>query len=140
MLPLRTLDSPIAEKYVVLDLKRRMFFIYFPIQVLASRYSQATPIQLFHQYRIQVPFSQLVSMLQWTDRDTDCRCHFTYLDTPPIYHRRITDISRTFYDDSNWRESDTWFRQTDINNARQELATLPVGLRKSNPIIDIGMC
>lgn len=140
MLPLRTIDSPIVKKYVVLDLKRKMLFIYFPIQVPTSRYTQSTTTQLYHQYRIQIPFAQLDSMLQWTDRETNCRCQFTFLDTPPTYHRRITDIVRSFYDDSNWRDADTWFRQTDINNARQELASLPVGLRKSNPIIDIGKC
>ncbi|KAL4906855.1 hypothetical protein BDW74DRAFT_176457 [Aspergillus multicolor] len=131
MVRMRTVGSlTTGNASLVLDLRRRNLLVYFELHPLSS----SRPLD----YRLQVSFSQLDRFFQAENPTTGGVSHFTFLSSPPIYHRRIRNTQNTFTDETSWREADTWFRQAHIVHYPQELATLPVSLRKSNPIIDIG--
>ncbi|KAJ0422162.1 RNA dependent RNA polymerase-domain-containing protein [Aspergillus carlsbadensis] len=131
MMPMRTVGSSTNEQaYVVLNLRRKDLLVYFRLPILGRQQSQ--------EYRLKVPFSQLDRFFQTQDPSTGNISHYTFLSSPPHYHRRINNIESTFIEETSWRESDTWFRQAHIVHNPQEHATLPVSLRKQNPVIDIG--
>jgi RNA-dependent RNA polymerase len=131
MMPMRTVGLSTNEQAsVVLNLRRKDLLVYFKLPILGRQQSQ--------EYRLKVPFSQLDRFFQTQDASTGNISHYTFLSSPPHYHRRINNIESTFIEETSWRESDTWFRQAHIVHNPQEHATLPVSLRKQNPVIDIG--
>lgn len=139
MLPMRTVGAGHGEQaYLVLDLKRRALFAYFQLAIFNPKQKSATGTGLHHEYRLKIPFPQMTRIFQTRDSTSGCISQFTFLDSPPLYHRRIKNIENTFIDGSAWRDSDTWFRQTHVVHNPQGQASLPASLRKLNPIIDIG--
>ncbi|KAL4783051.1 RNA dependent RNA polymerase-domain-containing protein [Aspergillus varians] len=134
MMPMRTVGlSTNRNTSLVLNLRRKDLFVYFELPT-PSTVRQLTP----QEYRLRVPFSQLDRFFQTQNPSTGGISHFTFLSSPPVYHRRIQNIEYTFIEETSWRKSDTWFRQAQIVYNQQELVTLPVSLRRQNPIIDIG--
>ncbi|KAL4942211.1 hypothetical protein BDV06DRAFT_235547 [Aspergillus oleicola] len=134
MMPMRTVGSTTnGNAYLALNLKYKDLLVYFDVP--APSVGSRLPPQ---EYRLKVPFSQLDKFYQVKDPSNCTISHFTFLSSPPMYHRRIKDIDTTFIEETSWRESDTWFRQTNIVYKPQRLANLPVSLRRQNPIIDIG--
>lgn len=139
MLSMRTVGAGLDEQAsLVLDLKRRALFVYFQLAISNSKKKPASATDLYQEYRFKIPFPQMARIFQTRDSTSGCTSHFTFLESPPLYYRRIKNVSSTFIDDNTWRNSDTWFRQTHIVHSPQTQATLPVGLRKLNPVIDIG--
>ncbi|KAL2868435.1 RNA dependent RNA polymerase-domain-containing protein [Aspergillus lucknowensis] len=133
MMPMRTVGSADGQVSLVLNLRRKDLLVYFNLSISSS--GQQIPPQ---EYRLRVPFSQLDKFFQTVDSSTGSISHYTFLNSPPMYHRRIKNIKNTFIEETSWREADTWFRQAQIVHNPQELATLPVSLRRRNPVIDIG--
>ncbi|KAI9927937.1 hypothetical protein MW887_002789 [Aspergillus wentii] len=139
MLPMRTVGAGTEENAsLVLDLKSKAMFVYFQLPIFNTKQKPNTTSQLYHEYRLKIPFTQLTRIFQTRCSKLGTTSHLTFLNSPPIYHRRIKNIASTFIDENAWRDSDTWFRQTYIVHNPQELATLPVSLRKAKPVIDIG--
>ena len=132
MMPMRTVGSLTTENAsLVLDLKYKNLLVYFELRILSSRRPQ--------EYRLKIHFSQLDRFLESKDSSTGDISHFTFLGSPPEYHRRIQNTENSFGNkETSWREWDTWYRQANIVHNPTELAHLPVGLRRLNPIIDIG--
>lgn len=90
-----------------------------------------------HEYRFRVPFPQLSQVLRVEDYQQTSLV--ILLDNPPIYHRKLQDLKSTFTDAAtSWKAWDTWYRQTDIVHAPHELAQVPINLRKTKPLINIG--
>ena len=137
VLPMRTVGTGTNEQHasVVLDLKHRVLQVYFRLPVFNSL---RKTVEIHYSYRLTVPFAQMKRIFQKFDSVSKSVSHLTFLDAPPVYHRRIQNISSTFLDENSWKDADTWFRQTDIAHNQQDLAALPVGLRKYRPLIDIG--
>ncbi|KAL4953606.1 RNA dependent RNA polymerase-domain-containing protein [Aspergillus filifer] len=134
MMSMRTVGSTTSgNAYVALNLKYKELLVYFDIST-PSAGSRLPP----QKYRLKVSFSQLERFHQTKDPSSRGISHFTFLSSPPLYHRRITNLDRTFMEATSWRESDTWFRQTNIVHNPERLADLPISLRRQNPIIDIG--
>ncbi|KAL4924881.1 RNA dependent RNA polymerase-domain-containing protein [Aspergillus undulatus] len=134
MLPMRTVGlAGNGSACLVLNLKYKDLLVYF--EVSTPSVGHRLPPQ---EYRLKVPFSQLDRIYQVKEPSTRAISHFTFLGSPPMYHRRIKSIENTFTEQTSWQESDTWFRQVNIVYNPQELAKLPVSLRRQNPIIDIG--
>ncbi|KAL4970044.1 RNA dependent RNA polymerase-domain-containing protein [Aspergillus stella-maris] len=134
MVPMRTVGSTTSgNAYVALNLKYKELLVYFDIPT-PSAGNQVPP----QKYRLKVPFSQLEKFYQVKNPSTRSISHFTILSSPPMYHRRITNLDRTFIEETSWKESDAWFRQTNIVHNPDKLADLPISLRRQNPIIDIG--
>lgn len=139
MLPMRTVGAGAHEQtFLVLDLKYRVLLIYFQLPIFNSKNKPTTVAETYQEYRLKIPFPQMTRIFQTHDSASGCTSHFTFLDSPPLYHRRIKNVPSTFIDESSWRDSDTWFRQTHVVHNPQAQATLPVSLRKLNPVIDIG--
>ena len=139
MLPMRTVGNATNESAsLALDLRRKELLVYFKLPIFNPGQKQAAPGGQYHEYRLRIPFAQMTKIFEASDPASETVSHMTTLDVPPLYYRRIKDISSTFIDDNSWRAADTWFRQTDIVHNPQELAGLPVNLRKFKPLIDIG--
>ncbi|KAI9368815.1 RNA dependent RNA polymerase-domain-containing protein [Aspergillus egyptiacus] len=133
MVPMRTVGNGSQSTCLVINLRRKDLLVYFQLPIASA--GRWLPPQ---EYRLRVPFSQLDRFFQTWNSVTGNISHFIFLGSPPIYHRRISNIESTFIEETSWRETDTWFRQTQIAHNPQELASLPVSLRRQNPIIDIG--
>jgi RNA-dependent RNA polymerase len=124
---------------VILDLKRRELAVFFQLAVYNRHRPPKDDKDYFHDYRLRVPFAQLSRIYQTWNPAISCHSHYIVLETPPIYHRRLKDLTSTFSEsDASWRDADTWYRQTDIVHVPEELAGLAIGLRKHKPIINIG--
>lgn len=136
---MRTVAAGLGEQaFLVLDLKRRALFVHFQLAISNPKQKPASTADLYQEYRLKIPFSQMTRIFQTRDSTSGCMSHSMFLESPPLYNRRIKNVPSTFIDDNTWRDSDTWFRQTQIVHNPQAQATLPVSLRKLNPIIDIG--
>ncbi|KAL4805531.1 RNA dependent RNA polymerase-domain-containing protein [Aspergillus unguis] len=134
MVPMRTVGTLTSRKAsLVLSLRRKDLFVYFEL-LMPDTSHRSTP----QEYRLRVPFSQLDRFFQTIHPSTGVISHYTFLGSPAIYHRRIQNTENTFVEETSWRETDTWFRQTQIVLNPPESANLPVNLRRNNPIIDIG--
>lgn len=134
MMPMRTVGSSTnGAAFLLLNLRRKDLFIYFELQIPGA-IRPSSP----EEYRLRIPFSQLDRFFQAQNTSTGVISQFTFLNSPPIYQRRIRNTETTFIEEMSWRESDTWFRQAQIVHNLQGLATLPASLRRQNPIIDIG--
>jgi RNA-dependent RNA polymerase len=124
---------------VVLNLSRRELVVFFQLGIFDNRRTEKAVEDTFHEYRLRVPFAQLTRLLQKRDNSSVSISHIIPLDAPPIYHRRLKDLSSTFsIREGSWRDEDAWFRQTDIVHVPEELARLPISLRKHKAIINIG--
>lgn len=116
------------------DFSRREIAVYFQLSI-DSRPSPRGP--LIYSYRFRVPFVHLSRIIQ--ARDPDISSFVIVLDSPPIYHRRLNDLTVTFSDSEKiWKSSDSWFRQTDIPYSHNEAAKASMSLRKANSLINIG--
>lgn len=139
MLPMRTVGAGANEQTsLILDLKRRALFVCFQLPIFNSKNKAASSTEVYQEYRLKIPFSQLTRIFQTHDPGSGCTSHFTFLESPPLYYRRIKNVSSTFIDETTWRDADTWFRQTHVVHNPQGLSTLPISQRKQNPLIDIG--
>ncbi|PLB52422.1 RNA-directed RNA polymerase (Sad-1) [Aspergillus steynii IBT 23096] len=138
--PRRTVgQGPKENAFVVLDLKSRALYIRFQLAVsFSSKPTANQPSEPYQEYRLKIAFVQLTEIHQAADPASGAVTHFTVLDSPPVYHRRITNVASTFIDDNNWREADSWYRQTYIVHRPLDLASLPISLRRGNSLIDIG--
>lgn len=137
LLPLRTVGAASREQArFYLDLYRREINIFFQL-VIFDPHQAARSFGRLHDYRFRVPFAQLSQVLRVDD---DQRASLVILiDTPPSYHRRLQDLRPTFTETANsWKAWDTWYRQTDIVHSPHELAQVPINLRKTKPLINIG--
>ncbi|KAJ9361854.1 hypothetical protein DTO280E4_3687 [Paecilomyces variotii] len=139
MLPMRTVGAGSQEHAsLIVDVRRRAITVSFQLPIFNARQKDLSNGRL-HDYRLKIPFSQLTRISQIQDSPSDPISHAFTLDTPPVYHRKIRNIGSSFVDaDNSWRDADTWYRQTDIVRTPEELAPLPVCLRKAKPLIDIG--
>jgi len=138
-MPMRTVGTGLDEQpSLVLDLKRRALFIYFRLPIFSSIYKPTSSADVYQEYRLKIHFSQLTKIFQTRDSLSGCTSHFTFLESPAIYHRRIKNIQSTFVDGTSWRDGDTWYRQTHVVHNPHAQATLPISLQKRNPVIDIG--
>ena len=136
-MPMRIIGNEINESVTLsIDLKYKQLLIYFSLADTKAIEKPDTAGNV-SQYRIKVPLSHLNRFLQTQDR-SGCVSHSTILDSPPFYHRRIKDKVTTFSDKNSWREADTWFRQTCIVHNPEQLSSLPAGIQRRNPVVDIG--
>ncbi|KAK2733337.1 hypothetical protein FQN57_002252 [Myotisia sp. PD_48] len=137
MLVLRSIDENDRIRFSV-DLFRREVNIFFTINrydsqlQLVGRPRVATP----HNYRVRIPFVQLCRIFR-TVKGKLVTFMIT-LESPPLYHRKLLNLASTFTSENVWRESDCWFRQTDIVHNPADLMHATVALRKPRSIINIG--
>lgn len=94
----------------------------------------ATPLL----YRVMIPFLQLSRIWQKTNPDTSELSFVTMLESPPIFHRQVSDIELTVRQAQSWRETDSWYRQTSVVERPWKLNRLKTNLYQRGQIIDIG--
>lgn len=93
-------------------------------------------------YRFEIRFEHLGTLLEEPSGDINTRIFSISLPFPPEFYRKLHDTHRSFTDDPNarhWSERDSWFRQTVITYQQQCVDHLPITLRQSYAVIDIGM-
>ncbi|GKZ81065.1 hypothetical protein AnigIFM56816_005576 [Aspergillus niger] len=141
LLPMRTIEAgPLGKPFLLLNLKLRELHVFFQLQILSSgnKSTSTSAPDTWHNYRLRIPLRQLGKIFQSCNITTGVISHLTVLDSPPMYHRRISDINATFHEPGSWRDSDCWYRQTHIVHNPLSLSTLPVSLPRQKPLIDIG--
>ena len=91
-------------------------------------------------FRFFIPLAHLDRIFE-VKMDDDRVAIVIPLNHPPAYHRRLHDVGISHDESStHWTEFRAWYRQTDIVHEydRADLKSLPVTLRKSKAVIDIG--
>ncbi|KAL8807393.1 MAG: hypothetical protein Q9182_000732 [Xanthomendoza sp. 2 TL-2023] len=89
-------------------------------------------------FRFSIPFAHLDTIYRVNSGETDKMELVVSLPTPPRFFRKL-DEQDTHEDKARyWSERDAWYRQTDITNFLDDVKNLPVTIKKSRPIIDIG--
>lgn len=119
---------------MVLNLGRREIDIRFP-----SVYSDKT-----REYKFIIPIDQVFDLSQF-QAPNDTRTSFILtLRTPPHFYKKLSDGIAATHDNAafNWREEDSWLRQTNVLGNEYEVAQLkarPITL-KNHPegIVNIG--
>ena len=87
--------------------------------------------------RFNIPFSQL-QVIHRIQADKDQIALLISLDTPPRYFRKWNEANTHEVGANYWNQNDAWYRQTDIVYNPNILKSLPLTLKKTVPIIDIG--
>lgn len=87
--------------------------------------------------RFNIPFSQL-QVIHRVQGDKNKIVLLISLETPPRYYRKWNEANTHEEGANYWNQSDAWYRQTDIVYNPNILKSLPLTLRKTVPIIDIG--
>ncbi|KAJ5114750.1 RNA-directed RNA polymerase (Sad-1) [Penicillium alfredii] len=126
---------------LIVDLKRRAFFITFntcPLVNQHTQYAGSSAPRDHPQFRLKIPFLQLTRIFELCDPISQQVSFLTILDSPPTYHRLAGNVHASFHSDSTWREADMWFRQTLVFHNATEQLNLPTNLRVAGQIIDIG--
>jgi RNA-dependent RNA polymerase len=123
---------------IVMDLWRRELEIHFQLKWFNNMENPKSHEDMSHDYRIKIPLDQLTRIWETETTTTQSISHIFTLEYPPIYRRRAKKIETSFASENVWRDTDTWFRQTDIVHAPEKLVELPISLRKINSIINIG--
>lgn len=90
-------------------------------------------------YKFQIPFSRLRTVYQMP-QDGDLFVLVIVLESPPKYFRRLSPLQSLTETSTYWNENDMWYRQTDIVDSPSSLKTLPLTLKKANPMLDLGIC
>ena len=136
MMIMRTRQSENSFKVkLVLNLKKREIWVCFP------SYLESANRKAIREYRFKVSFDQAFSISQV---QKDSRCSFV-LDvlTPPPYYKKLNEHVLTTHDPEStlWLEKDSWLRQTDIVNHKDDFVRIlqtPIDLKKSIYSINIG--
>lgn len=87
--------------------------------------------------RFNVPFSQL-QVIHRVQNEKNKIVLLVSLETPPRYFRKWNEANTHEKGASYWNQNDAWYRQTDIVYNPNILKSLPLTLKKTVPIIDIG--
>lgn len=140
MLPMRTVGAEQNEEAsLVIDLKHKSLQVNFQLPTLEPWHESGhINADIYHQYRLKIPFTQLGHILQALD-SSGCISHLIFLDYPPLYYRHTKDLTfSSFADDKIWREAEAWHRLTSIVQDPEEQSHMPVSLQTKNTVIDVG--
>lgn len=88
--------------------------------------------------RFNIPFSQL-QVVHKVHNEEDKMSIVISLETPPRFFRKLDEAKTHEENGVYWNQSDAWYRQTDIIYAPGLLKSSPLTLKKTLPVIDIGM-
>ncbi|KAI1950370.1 hypothetical protein LOZ57_001929 [Ophidiomyces ophidiicola] len=135
MLALRSIKSNIKSQIrFTADFLRREITVFFYLPALDHNSLSRNHLD---NYRLRIPFLHISRVVKMSTSHSSLLV--IVLASPPLYYRKLNNLLSTFSNTENiWRESDTWFRQTDIPYAREELKGAPSSLRKTNAMINIG--
>ena len=129
------------------DLQKRMIVTTFGVQFIdpldGSSLRKESDIGIYdrvNQYKIELPFNELKGIQRM---DLPMRNEFSLiitLEAPPQFFRKRLEVKATHASENNtWnRDTDSWFRSTDIVYDPYSLTNLKVALHKETPVIDTG--
>lgn len=125
---------------LLVNLRRRELQIFFKVSIRNTRLSieRAITVDEDHDFRIKLAFLQLSTIHDLCDPESQQTAFLTILTSPPIYHRQLKDFRPTFTGSTNWKETDTWYRQTAVVHNPYGQIAIPTNLRRSGQVIDIG--
>ncbi|KAF3390587.1 RNA-dependent RNA polymerase 1 [Penicillium rolfsii] len=135
---MRTFQRDTKPKMAV-DVRAKALLAYFSVTVHEARpFTPGSSAVSPSTFRLKIPFFQLVRVWEIRQPNSNEVSLTIFLDSPPMYHRQSTDVRATFINDSSWRETDLWMRQTSIahNLGAQDQAR--VCLRRPGQIVDLG--
>ena len=90
-------------------------------------------------FQFRIPFTRLKVVQQIVNQEPDLILLIS-LETPPKFFKQLDPLDS--HDDKAliWGDNDVWYRQTDIVYVPSSLKKSPLTWKKTNPIIDLGMC
>ncbi|KAI9885653.1 MAG: hypothetical protein M1823_002522 [Watsoniomyces obsoletus] len=157
MMVMRSSETRSRMKPVVeLDLQRRQLDIHFDL-FLTNPNGEKTPMPTgplsprskkralnitdrMESYRIQMSLDQLQQIVE-VEETPETRSLIISLDTPPNFYRKGTGKQLPASHEQGllyWSDWSAWNRQTDIVFDRYATSKESLGLRKTQPVIDIG--
>ncbi|KAH6716299.1 RNA dependent RNA polymerase-domain-containing protein [Leptodontidium sp. MPI-SDFR-AT-0119] len=139
MMPLHTITPTHTEvngTTLVVDLVRRRIVANFTAKFENPEY---TPnYDRNNQYMFHIPFDQLTKIRRLDINDAAFALIIS-VESPPQYYRKRQDkLAGHSRENSQWKEWDTWYRQTDIVYDPYILQRETIALHKDRPVIDIG--
>ncbi|KAI9668336.1 MAG: hypothetical protein M1829_005540 [Trizodia sp. TS-e1964] len=133
----RAISSSSQKVSLELNLFRRQITVTFDITLKDDRV-KGRPVYRKETYRFYIPLDDLREYHEVAISD-DARMLVLTLDTPPTFFRKARDVQATLEEKKEfWSERDAWYRQTDIVVDPSVVKALPITLKKTKPIIDIG--
>ena len=144
MLAIRSiLPSSSTEISFRLNLKHRELVIEFTLRIRDWRHENGNlkrkgvgRYDRDDRYKLTLPLSHLKAIDSSETKSRLFSICFS-LDTPPRYFKK-TVLHDPAGRSKRWQENDMWYRQTDVTYSPHGLKNLPITLKKSHPIIDIG--
>ncbi|KAF2146274.1 uncharacterized protein K452DRAFT_348841 [Aplosporella prunicola CBS 121167] len=120
---------------LTVNLQRREVEVRFSMNM----FDEQRKAYVLDQFRFRVKFSQIKGIHERHDGGCNKQVWVILTDSPPWFYKKLRNTGPTHMDtERTWREWQAWYRQTDITHSRQPLKNSPVGLKKANPVIDIG--
>ena len=143
---LTTEDSEICFR---LNLLRREIDISFKLEFLDPRRENSHlpddprskksigRLDRFETLRFRIPFAQPLAV---HDVGTASQpALLISMETPPNFLRKFDEVHTHEPTANFWNNMDAWYRQTDLLYNRKRLRAEALTLRKSKPVIDIGL-
>lgn len=145
MMILHTVESRVHKKIeFVQNMLHREIVVVFEVDIKDSTggqpQSRSGPTSghvRAETLRFHIPLARL-SKVYVTHENADRIELVLSLETPPTFSRKLPEKDTHDEKARFWSENYAWYRQTDIVYSPATLKSLPVALRKSKPIIDIG--
>jgi RNA-dependent RNA polymerase len=124
-----------TEVKLLLDLIKRELVIVFPLVLPSNPHQRSSDHKLF---KVRISLDKL-KQIYVEKIGTVHQSLVIPLDCPPEVYLQTRDIKSTHDDgERSWREWQTWFRQTDVVEDREQSGGEPTRFRKEKSIIDIG--
>jgi RNA-dependent RNA polymerase len=91
-------------------------------------------------YRFRIPFPHLDRLLEAKEPSTAGRAFIITATSVPCFWRKLHDPLKTLdLGSRHWDVWSCWFRQTGISFENRARASLPVSLKQSGQIINVGL-
>ena len=88
-------------------------------------------------FKFRIPFKDLTEIRE-VPEGPECFALFVTSEVPPKFFKRVDGLES--HDDHSrfWKDNDSWYRQTDVVYNPSGLKRLPVSLKKTHAVLDLG--
>ena len=89
-------------------------------------------------FKFSIPFTQLNEIRESPAGIDDHIALFITLESPPKFFKQVNSLESHKERSRTWNDNDAWYRQTDVVYNQAGLKRLPLTLKKTHPILDLG--
>ena len=125
-----------------MNMFHREISVQFPLHIVdpqAASNLQRAKHNRTELFQFRIPFTRLKAVHHLANQGTELILLIS-LENPPKFFKQLNPMNS--HDDKalTWGDNDTWYRQTDIVYMPSELKKSSLTWKKTNPLIDLGMC